>query len=479
MNPRENKALNITFLCVLTLAAISSVVFFCLVESVNALHADDINFSAQAHNGGILSLPIIMYNTWQGRFLFHFINAVLGVLYIKTKTMLVGFMLCYLLQVMMVARSLTILTTSKPLMSVPLSMTLINIYYMALYDQASYFWLCTMCYHVGHAILLWGLAELYRLEKSDSQSPLAYKLVGVLFFLIGFTTETLAPTVLCALGLYLAWRWKQSGYDFRKTINRHGLVINAIFSASIAFIILALAPGNVVRMNAIARPEMSVGMYMTALWKDMVHLTLMNTNRWYIYLIGGAILMPFLPQKATGITPQEASKHMAVGLGIGVLLTLVTLALMVYAVGDIYIERSVAHLEIMSLSYIIYCLYLIKNALSASVAKYEMKTACASLVLLAAANIYISAASWPELRRYRDQRATRMEMLYKLRQQAHTDPVLIQHIDAPRAAWMPCQTQPLIFTEDVTSNTGHFINSAYMSVYELDFQVYSDTDDVW
>jgi len=458
----------------MALAGISSIIFFAIVGHYNGLHMDDLDFTLQTGRDGILSLPVDKYKLWQGRFLFHFTNAILCMVFIKSGGMLAVTLLSYGIQLAMITRAVSILFKSDWKMSAAIAMVLINIYYIGLYESASYFWLCTMCYHIGHALMIWGFAELYRLDSTGSNTPLSHSFIGAIFFMIGFTYETMAAVLLFTLGCYILYKIITD--SMRHTIDRHPLLFHAMGTMLLGFAIMVLAPGNVVRFNVVGRPPLSVVSIMQFLGNDISKLTVANLERWYLFIGLFLLALPIVPQRTKQFSNKQAASLMALSLIINIVLTLLGLLLMIYAVGEIYIERANAYLLIHTMAMFIYWAYIIANTYHIA---YSPHIAALTATLLLISNVTTTVLTYPEISSYGKQRIERINHLKSLSGQGVSEAQFLPHYTPPQVHGLPCMTQPLVFTEDVQQDSTYFANKAYRDIYGLNFNVYSDLERLW
>jgi len=337
----------------LVIADLCSLVYLLGIGYFNNLLVDDYLFAAHVEKGGIIGFVVDMYNTWQGRFGSFLMSSV----FLKLSTHLSNLLLITIIQLLLGYTCFYLFIRlffkkHKPWLLWLISVFVINISLMSLFEISTFYWLCASTY-----ILLIFLTFLlvWFIFNPNIKNYFAYTSILVLSILIGGGAETYTPLVIMVLGIIGIFRFLKQGYRnfFSGEINIR-LSITVIL-LGVFFIIMLIAPGNKVRMNYVVTELHFIHPTGFAMilktFRAMINLLFLLASKGIYYIIVFPVFF-WLGSKVEK-TPLDVSifgkKNMIgkISLSILILFAFLWISLLpgVYAINDLMPQRSLCYVS--------------------------------------------------------------------------------------------------------------------------------------
>jgi hypothetical protein len=464
----------------LIIAAITSILFLFIVESFNNITLDDIGFALQLQKGSILNFVTYMYLNWQGRFMGFLITGIQMKSYFLFGSMLPFSILIYILNILLVSKSLNNFFNIKPVYSLLYAIILFQLYVYSMLDISSYFWLCTKAYTFIISISLYAFSEL-SINKRIAWYD--YIILFITFAFLGCSYEIYAPAVLLFMSFTLLYKLHLSKYNIKILIAENRKLVYSFIICILFFSLMVVAPGNWIRMNLNSKTTDLADNLVTS-GKTGLHLIKLLFLKVHYFLAAGILLWAISQQvnissKNTGRT--DSLKRILIYALISLGLCLISILLNVYVVGARIELRAFNHINLICYLFIGFSLYeLTTTNLYRKLISYALSF---SLLFIIASNIYSSFKSIPELRAYEQSVNARIEQLKMLSTNGNNvifklKPLHIAEFHSVDDVWklvVPKFTpRALLKPNEVSTDISNYYNKAYRRYYKLDFDVITD-----
>lgn len=475
---------NIKALLVIT--AISSIGFIFIVEFFNNITLDDVGFALYLKNGSIWDFMVRMYFTWQGRFMGFFISGTQIKSYIIFDSMMPSSILLYIINILLISKSLVNFFKIKQIDSVLFAIILFQLYIYSMFDISSYFWLCTKSYTFEMSLGLFALSDLI-CNKKDS--IFNYIILLISFAFLGCSYEIYAPIILLLIGLILLYKLHITKYKIRQLLTDNRKLVFVLLAGTLFFILMVIAPGNWVRLSVHSKDaDLSIMQIFRTSIIDCVQLGKLLFFRIHYILLFSLLLLVIIEQKKLTIQKTFLEYKLDISKVCFYLfaasgLCFVSVLLNTVAIGKRMELRAFNHINLLLFLFIAFSLFEIAK-------KYEFvkllnKLFPISLVIIIAFNIYNIISNYPELNAYVKSEGERIGYLNQLRTEGNKFTVKLKELDVPvyhsiDDCWKilvpKYSSSVLLKPNEVSKDLTNFYNITYKKYYNLDFEVYTTLD---
>ncbi|NDV46199.1 hypothetical protein D0T49_03975 [Paludibacter sp. 221] len=470
----------------LFVAALSSILFLFLIEFYNDITLDDIGFALQLQESSIWDFMKTMYLTWQGRFMGFFLTGLQMKSYFLFNSMLPFSMLLYAVNILLITKALMNFFNLKIFDSVLYSVVLFQIYIFTMFDFSSYFWMCTKGYTFIMTLSVYAFSELIVNKKGKWYS---YITLFIVFAFIGCSYEIFAPIILLLMGCCILYLFYKSNFRLSLLIRENKLLLFTFFVGTLFFVLMVIAPGNWVRMDVHSKDStLSLFPFLQVVLNNSIYLSknvFFTFPYYFVFLIVIAYL--FSKKKEDLISSSKKTKKQVLRnilkyAFISVSLTLVSLALNTYAVGQRMELRAFNHVNLIVF---VFLYYTIKEIMSIFSLKKNIAILYPIVLLFVIiSNIYSTIKSVPELEAYEESKNQREQLLYELKISGNEEIACLQTLDAPLFhsvlddAWrviLPKVSDKLLLKpNEISFDIKNYYNVTYKEYYQLDFDVITD-----
>lgn len=467
----------------LLLAAVSSIVFLFIVEFFNNMTLDDIGFSLLLQRENLWKFITEMYFNWQGRFLGFFITGIQMKSYFLFKSMIPFSAVIYVLNIFLVSRSLVNFFKIKTIYSVLYAIVIFQLYVYSMFDISSYFWMCTKGYTFFICLGLFAFSELL-VKKRDQWFD--YLILFVVFAFLGCSYEIFAPSILLFMGCVLLFKLHLSNYRIGALVLENKKLVYSFAVGTFFFILMVIAPGNLVRMKANSSfSELVFSDFIFTVWKNSVQLLKLLFLKIYYFLAAGSLFlaMSFKHEASSVQTVTRTSlfKRILSYSLIGGGLCLISIILNVFAVGARMELRAFNHINLFCFILIGFSIFeLASFGLNKKFTSYALSI---SLIFVFVCNLFTSFKSIPELQSYKESLQARIDKLEQLRETGNRktiklDLLHVAEFHSVDELWKivipKIKTRALLKPNEVSNNIDNFYNISYREYYKLDFDVVTD-----
>jgi hypothetical protein len=462
----------------LFLAAVSSLVFTFMVESFNDLTLDDIGFFLQIQDKGIWKFVYDVYINWQGRFTGFFITGLQLKSYSAFGTMLPASIILYVLNILLVFKSLHNIFNRDKLLTLLVAVILFQLYVYSMLDISSYFWLCTKGYSFTISLCLFAFSGLF---TSKFKSGFDYFILFLSFVFLGCSTEIFSPVILVFFVTVLIIRFYRSGFNISSFFLENKAMIFSFVICFIFFILMIIAPGNKERMNA-TRVNINIEDYLTTASKNGLFLFKMVVLRFY-YFIAAAILVLVLVNDIalSKFTKRKIFHYTTLFAGT----FLISVLLYTYAGENKIALRAFNHLNLAAflLTGVIFC----ELWLSGYLRRSFSKLLTVAILFVVICNIYCIYSNINGLVSYRESVQNRLITLQNLQSLGNKETVKMEPLNAAEYRsidnlWKRINpninNQVLLKPNEVSADFQSFYNESLRSYYNLDFNIITDLKNI-
>ena len=486
MNMKESTILIIKQV-LLIFAAITSVAFVFMVHWYVIPTADDLQFSVFLRDMSISEFVAYEYNTFCGRYIGQFINAINLRLYELFGTLMVGSILMYFFEVLFVELALVKLLKIDYKQGILYAIIMLGLYMSIMYHIHSFFWMCTQGYTLIMCVTLYAYAYMRTKEKTYWYD---YLIATIVFGFLGASYEIFAPCVLVFMGVRLLM-YLGEYKSLKKVFTKQTLLVYGFIIATIAFFIMVIAPGNWARMDTFAEQHVdSLWEFIKVVIGKLVSEIKSTILRLPYLTMAFILLLDAIANKTPKLlltTPKMLSLCIK---WFGILVGLVTLAFILetYSVGAGSVGRSLCFIALFSLFFVAAMAIFIRawNKYKIPVKSVYILTSVVAIVLIVF-NVYAIVTNYSELEKWKLEEKNRLEYLQSLNNDGYKGQILLQPIYEPE---YHCFMDDMIYKKMIPKFTKkqlllvtqlnppiepEYLNDAFRDFYYLNFEVAQDT----
>lgn len=478
---------SIIFQVLLTIAALSSILFLFLPECYNGLSLDDIIFWNDLENISIWEYVSNMYLTWQGRYMGFLEHGIQYRIFGIFGSTIPYTLLLYIIEISMLYSVYRMCTKWPTMQTLMVSVLTWGLFVMSMPDLSSYYWMCTKAYPLTIIMTVWLLAKIYSYAENKW-----YDWVGLIVSacFVGCSTEVFAPMILVLLGVRILKLWKQKSYRIGELIKDETVLCVVFLIAAINFFAMVFSPGTFIRMEVHSdAASLAMMEFLTEICTSSIQVIKMIFFKSHYYVIFFVLMLLLMtsPTEQKNFTIWDVVIRTLSNVGITIGLFLLSMILCQWACGQTFITRAFAQLPA--------AIYLLLFLLARDLCRTQFpKTIISSkclicfamfaLLFVVANNIYAICRAYPELEAYKASENARMQMIHELQAQGNQEVVFLEPLDGAEYhslmddMWryiMPSYSRiGLLKSNEVANDVNHCYNVAFRKYYNLDFDVISD-----
>lgn len=413
----------------LWIVAVLVLLFFTMVELFNGPSLDDLIFLLKLQDVSVFEFIGDMYMTWQGRYTSFLISGLCLKSFLAIGTTFPFSIVLFVLNILIWSASLRLLYNLSSVKSVLYALVLHGLFFLTMFDPSSYFWICTKPYVLMISCGIYGFVKLYKQRDGDAWD---YVAIVLTFIFVGASYEIYAPIVLLLMGCIILYLWKHEHFSFVQLIQKYPLFITAFFVALISFVIMLVAPGNWVRMEAHHSGSIDdINSYISIIFSRMYMMSkYLLFNIPYILCVVVIIGYLFMGLKVDS-TDKERKIWIRVMLYslMALFLVIVSMILNTWAVASSEMfPRASNHILLV---FYIWCGLLIEMFIRRFKRKILLYLYTAVLVFLCIDWSYIIANDYMELSLYKKSVDRRMEMLECKKNEGNQDLLRLEKLHIP------------------------------------------------
>lgn len=470
----------------LWVTAFCFVVFFILIECFNDLSLDDIGFFEKMNDIGIYGYIKDMYFNWQGRFAMFFQTAIHLKTYSLFHSQLPFSIVVFLLNILFIAKACQLYARMSIWKSFLYAIILHAIYFMCMFETASYFWICTKPYTLVLSSSVYLMAYLYANRSGNIMNNIVVLLISVY---IGASYEIYSPVMLVFMGCWLLCELKRLNWDLRVLILEYPLLVMSFFVMFLSFVIMLVAPGNWNRMDTFA--EYNTGLDL----RDYVQIII---SRMYMiskyllynipYLISFVLVFAYMLVResmntVSPITFRKLCMNIIVYCGCFLILVIISILLNTYATGQIMIDRATNHILVW---FFMLCTLIVRDCMRLKISKSVVsKAVCVVLCFLCIDAIYMCVQNTKEILRYKESERQRLQIIEYSKNHHYAGVLSLKPLYKPQyhslvediCSFFPSynrhtyQRKEILKPNEVYDDPNCWMNQMFKDYYKLEFDV--------
>ena len=425
------RSIDVVKLALLIIAALSSALFIMMVHWYNIPMWDDYDFMVHLRSMTIWEHVAYEWTSFCGRFWGQFLNGIFVRLYETFGTLMVGAMLVYILEIVLIEQTLVRLLRICHMKAIIYSVILLGLYISMMHSIHSYFWMCTQGYSLRMCVTLFTYAYIREMKVVRWYD---YVASTVLFSYLGAGYEIFSPCVLVFVGIRLLMYWSEYK-SLKKVLTEQTLLVYGFIIATISFFIMIAAPGNWVRMDAYEDQHVFSLIEFMVIVVDKVLAEVKAIVLRLPYMIAGFVMLLDLTISKNLGTPLT-SKQVLLALlkWLGILFGMVILAFVLetYAIGNSSLGRALCFIPMFLLFFIGVMVVSVRRWISCKISKNTIGIlTCFVAITLIICNIYAIVFNSYELQKWQKEETTRLEYLQQLNNEGFEGLVLLKPIYEP------------------------------------------------
>ncbi|EAY28511.1 DUF6056 family protein [Microscilla marina] len=347
----------------------------------------------------------------------------------------------------------------QPWFNLQLSIFIFWVLFNSFFNPSTYFWVTAS---VGYCFTLTCFLQIITFLLSPPKPKvLSYFFTGLSALFIGNGSINLAFTLLILLGLLMLFLLFEHPWQ----VNKKQLVKKVCFVLVICLTgitVTLLAPGVYARKAMF--PEISIAEAFRRSLGAIQVLSALIQDKLKYFLI---LLLPMVYVGTLFRTPHTQNDAKVTGwflLGLPLLLIIIWVATLptIYAIGSIGPLRSLTHLSLYIVCYVVSFGFLIGYQTMFS-KKLAFVLACSSFFYLCVIGLKKIKDDVPQVAQYAKSYDQRMAYIKKLKAQGHTQKVVLPPLAQPNYT--------IIATDELSQSSNYWVNSCLQNALELKFEL--------